>query len=207
MNNKYTEILRKYFPEASLPYVLKCFTDYTFSLKISRTRKTKMGDYTHPFKDKGHRITVNHDLNKYAFLITFIHELAHLTAYEKYKNRVAPHGKEWKDDFKNLMRPVLNEEVFPADIITEIHSYFINPAASSCTDINLYRALRKYDNLNGFELLENIPEHSIFSLPDGRTFLKGRQLRKRFYCRLLPTNKNYFINPLAKVKLVSESIF
>jgi len=206
LNEKYTEVLRKYMPEPSLPYVLKCFSDYTFTLKISRARKTKMGDYSHPFKDEGHKITVNHDLNQYAFLITFIHELAHLTAYEKFRNKVAPHGKEWKDEFKQLMRPVLNTEVFPHDIIDKLNNYFVNPSASSCTDLNLYRALRKYDNLNGFELLENIPEHSTFSLSDGRTFLKGKKLRKRFYCRMVNTNKNYFINPLVKVKLISEAI-
>ena len=56
---------------------------------------------------------IYNDLNQYAFLITYLHEVAHLITYQKHKNKVAPHGKEWKNDFKIVLLPILNPQVFP----------------------------------------------------------------------------------------------
>ena len=44
-----------------------------------------------------HRISVNGNLNKYSFLITLIHELAHLLTFTQYKNRVDPHGRNGRE--------------------------------------------------------------------------------------------------------------
>jgi predicted SprT family Zn-dependent metalloprotease len=42
-----------------------------------------------------HEITVNSNLNKYKFLITLIHEISHLVAFEKFGRNIKPHGNEW----------------------------------------------------------------------------------------------------------------
>jgi hypothetical protein len=44
-------------------------------------RQTRHGDYRKGVNGK-HEITVNSNLNKYKFLITLIHEISHLVAFE-----------------------------------------------------------------------------------------------------------------------------
>src|SRR5690606_28773275 len=112
---------------------------YDFKLKIKRERSTRLGDYTSPRGGLNHVITINHNLNKYAFLITLVHEVAHLVTYNEYKNSVNPHGTEWKNHFRELMQPFLNTDIFPLEVFSALRRYMSNPAASSCSDINLLR--------------------------------------------------------------------
>jgi hypothetical protein len=51
-------------------------------LKIVNERQTRHGDYRKGLNGK-HEITVNSNLNKYKFLMTLIHEISHLVAFEK----------------------------------------------------------------------------------------------------------------------------
>lgn len=75
-------ILEKYVPPASTDYCHQLLYRYGFRLKITRSRKTKLGDYRFLSVQKKHVITVNHDLNPFQFLITYIHEVAHLVTFE-----------------------------------------------------------------------------------------------------------------------------
>ena len=60
--------------------------------KVKKSRSSKYGDYRPPLKGSNHLITINYDMNKYAFLITLVHEIAHLTNWNKHKDKVKPHG-------------------------------------------------------------------------------------------------------------------
>ena len=68
-------------------------------VKITKPRKSKLGDFRILINGRG-QISVNENLNRYAFLITITHELAHAFVWKRYKTRVMPHGKEWKSTFK-----------------------------------------------------------------------------------------------------------
>ncbi len=194
-------VLGKYIPENSVLPASELFKKYSFLLKITKSRRSKTGDYTHPGKSSGHIITVNHDLNQYAFLITFVHEVAHMDCWEKYKNNVQPHGAEWKAEFKTLLLPFLNPDIFPPELLSMLKKYIQNPAASSCIDVNLMRELKKYNtNYGDFFLLEEIMENALFSLRDGRVFVKGKLQRKRFKCTEVSSKRNYLISPIAEVK-------
>ncbi|CAN5549065.1 SprT-like domain-containing protein [soil metagenome] len=197
------EVLRKYIPENSVEPVSTLFKKYSFLLKITKSRRSKTGDYSHPGRDSGHIITVNHDLNKYAFLITFIHEVAHMSCWEKNKNNVAPHGIEWKSEFRHHLEPFLHDQIFPNELLLKLKKYILDPAASSCNDVNLMRELKKYNhNYGDFFLLEELSENSLFALRDGRIFVKGKLLRKRYKCIEVSSKKNYLISPVAEVKEV-----
>ncbi len=199
--NKNKNILKKYIPEGAVDLISIWIYQFDFKLKIKKERSTKHGDYRPPLKRTNHQITVNRNLNKYAFLITLIHEIAHLTNWNKHKEKVKPHGIEWKNEFKILMKEFHNKNIFPEDIAHALDSYLKNPAASSCSDISLSRVLKKYDIKQGKEicLLEEIPLKTIFKFNGERQFIKGDRIRTRFKCIEIKTKKEYLFNPLAEV--------
>jgi len=196
-------VLAKYMPAPAAPIIAKWIDYFQCEFKISKNRATKLGDYRHPFKDKGHKISVNNDLNPYAFLVTTVHEFAHLLTWNDYKNKAKPHGAEWKYNFKRMMKPFFELQVFPPDIHQTIINYLNNPAASSCTDLSLARALKKYDDNLLTNRVEELPLHAIFTLKDGRKFKKGERIRKRYRCVCLDNGNTYLFNPLAEVLLAT----
>jgi SprT protein len=197
------QVLTQYMPPAAAPLIAKWIDYFQCEFKISRNRATKLGDYRHPFKDSGHKISVNNDLNRYAFLVTTVHEFAHLLTWNEYKNKVKPHGQEWKNNFKRMMSPFLEQSVFPEDIHQAILTYLSNPSASSCTDLQLSRALKRYDQAYNSSRLEEIPLNTVFTIKDGRKFRKGERLRKRYRCLCLDNGNIYLFNPLAEVTLLA----
>lgn len=201
MKTRYVDVLVKYIPRQSADLVADWIVNFGIHLNITKDRATKLGDFRPSRKARGHKITINHNLNPYSFLLTLVHEIAHLETWNKYKNQVLPHGKEWKEAFSRLMRPFLNESVFPEEVLVVINSYLANPKASSCSDENLMRALKRFDQKPSI-FLEDIPPDTIFRLQTGRVFRKGKQRRKHFECMELKTNRLYLINPLAEVELI-----
>ena len=192
-------VLSQYMPPAAAPIIAKWIDYFQCEFKISKNRATKQGDYRHPFKTSGHKISVNNNLNQYAFLVTTVHEFAHLLTWNDHKNKVKPHGEEWKHNFKRMMVPFLDQQMFPDDVHQAITAYLTNPSASSCTDLKLSRALKKYDEAMGHSRLEELPHDTLFTIKDGRKFQKGEKLRKRFRCLCLDNGNVYLFSPLAEV--------
>lgn len=205
---KITELaqaLSKYVPSKALDTCVDWIVEYKIAMRITKTRSTKYGDYRPPYDGKGHRISVNHELNKYAFLLTFTHEVAHLVTYTKFRFRVDPHGKEWKTEFRRLMMPFLRADVFPKDLVTAINAYINNPAASSCSDIHLTRTLAKYDKRDErWKFLEDIALNTPFRIRSGREFIKGELLNKNFCCTCVKSKHKYLINPLTEVQPIRK---
>lgn len=195
--------LEQYVPESCAPILAKWIVDTGCTFTISKARTTKFGDYRVPYKGQPHRITVNYNLNKYSFLITTVHEFAHLMTFDQYQNKVKPHGQEWKKSFQFLMNPFMNTQVFPKDILAPLTQYMKNPAASSSSDTNLFRALRQYDTLDSsLSTVENIAMDSLFKLENGRVFQKKEKARKRYKCIELNSHKVYLFHPIAQVQKI-----
>lgn len=200
-----TSGLRPHLPEGAFPQAVALMQEYPARFRISRPRKSKYGDYRPPFRGQPHRISVNGNLNPYLFLLTMVHEYAHLVTWQQHQRQVRPHGPEWKGHFQRLMEPFLNREVFPQEVLHVLRSYLGNPAAASCTDLELHRLLRQYDRHEAPRpLLEEIPDQSYFEWRDGRVFQKQQKLRKRFRCVELETQRLYLFSPLAEVKVLEE---
>lgn len=190
--------IKPFLPPGTEHRLAKQIIDYRCHLTITRERKTKAGDYRHPYGNQGHRISVNGTLNPYAFLITLVHEMAHLITWEKNRNRVKPHGKEWKDIFKAEMQPYLTMEVFPADVLKELARHMLSPLSATARDVDLIRVLRSYDEPSATVFLEDVLPNSEFQLGN-RKFVKGERLRKRFRCTEVGTGKVYLVSAIAEV--------
>jgi SprT protein len=196
-------VLSKYLPAAAVPVCSAWIINKNIHLKITRGRASKFGDYKPLPKGKGHHISVNHDLNPFAFLITFIHEVAHLHCFINHKRRHEPHGIEWKNEFRNLLTNFILMKIFPENIETALLKYLKDPAASSCRDKDLMRALRQYDTREEQVFhLEDLPENSVFTLhqsKSGLVFKKGNKIRTRYHCLEINTNRAYYVGPMAEV--------
>lgn len=198
------DYLRQFIPEEAAALVLEYLNHYNVHLTITRERKSVLGDYRHATRDHHHRISVNGNLNPYSFLITLIHELAHLVTFMEFGNRVQSHGKEWKGIYRRLLEDFIKLSVFPKDILAALKKSLHDLPASSCADEGLMRILRKYDpNTGNLLLVEQIPEGSCFTLEDKRVFRKGKKLRKRYQCVEVATGKLYLFSPIYEVKPAS----
>lgn len=197
--------VQPYVPEGTSLMVAQLIVEHKIHVTLTKHRATKLGDYRPPQHGKGHRISVNKNLNPYSFLITFVHEVAHLTCWNQFQNRVAPHGKEWKMHFKILMEPFLRARVFPEKVDAALQSYMRNPAASSCADVTLLKALQEHQPDDGLVHLEDLEEHQVFELEGRRIFQKGPRERKRFRCLSLDNKRYYFVNALARVRPVNKT--
>ena len=197
--------LKEYLPEGSLDAVLHYIVTHKVHLTITRERTTILGNYRNKHANSNHQITVNGNLNPYNFLITLLHELGHLLAFEKYGPKIPAHSAQWKQEFGAILATFISQKIFPTDIENELLRTLKNPAATACAEETLHRILRKYDKQKpGHFLVEDLPEDSFFKMKNGRVFKKGRKIRKRFLCTDLTNQRNYLFSPIAEVILVKE---
>ena len=192
------DVLTKYLPEFAVKPAFDLIVANNVHLRIVNDRLTRHGDYR-SYMGR-HEITVNASLNRYRFLMTLIHEIAHLVAFEKYGRNIKPHGQEWKYVFQQLMVPFIRPEVFPTDLLPLLARHFRNPSASSDTDATLSLALKKYDPLHHEKtFVFQLPYGAMFRTNGGRLFSKGAQRTKRFECVEVSTGRIFLFNPNAEV--------
>jgi hypothetical protein len=197
--------LSAYLPEGSFEDVVSYLHEYKVHLTVTRERRTVLGDYRNSHNNKNHRISVNGSLNPYAFLITLLHELGHLLAFEKYGNRIPPHGSQWKDEFGKILNRFITKKIFPPDIEIELKRSLKNPAASSCAEDGLLRILKKYDpHKPGIYFLEELPVQSLFKVKGGRIYRKGNKVRKRFICKEISSGRLFLFSPVAEVEWIDN---
>lgn len=195
------DVLEKYIPKASVLPTFELIKAYDIHLKIVNERVTRHGDYR-KMPNGQHQVTVNANLNQYRFLITLIHEIAHLVAFKKFGKNIKPHGQEWKKCFQYLMLPFIRTEVFPSGLLPLLALHFKNPRASSDTDAKLSLALKQYDPPNDKNYIFEIPMGATFRLHNGKLFKRGNKRIKRFECLELATGRTYLFNPNAEVELI-----
>ncbi|MBL0359252.1 MAG: SprT-like domain-containing protein [Chitinophagaceae bacterium] len=197
--------LKAYLPDGSFEDVSYYLLHYKVHLTITRERKSVLGDYRNALAEKNHRISVNGNLNKYAFLITLLHELAHLFTYERFGHRVQAHGSEWKNEFGKILAQFLLKKIFPPDIYKALLKTLQNPAASSCADTVLLRVLHQYDEKKeGILLIESLQDGSHFKIKGGRIFKKMERVRKRIKCLEIDTGKIYLFSPVYEVEIAGN---
>ncbi|HLA55352.1 MAG TPA: SprT-like domain-containing protein [Flavobacterium sp.] len=194
------DVLSKYLPEHAVKPVFELIVVNNVHLKIVNERVTRHGDYR-SLAGK-HEITVNANLNRYRFLITLMHEISHLVAFEKFGRKIKPHGNEWKFTFQQLMVPFIRPEIFPNHLLPLLARHFRNPSASSDTDATLALALKQFDDKSDKNYIFEIPYGSFFRIHNGKIFKKGAQRTKRFECEEMGSGRLFLFNPNAEVELL-----
>ena len=192
-------VLKPYLPKNSIPLVLNCLNKWNVKIKVSEKRNTKHGDFR-ILPNETRQISINKTLNKYRFLITLIHELSHLVAYEKYGLNIKPHGDYWKKTFKDMINPFLIKSIFPDNLLNLLFNHFKNPKASSDSDFDLSIALGKYDENDGKRYVFELEKGSSIEIYNGKKFILSDKKYKRFICQEMSSKKKYLFNPSAKVK-------
>jgi SprT protein len=195
--------LTRFLPTGTFDAVAPYFSAHIIHLTLTRHRRSLHGDYRMPSQQHPyHRISVNATLNPYSFLITLLHEIAHLTATVQYGAKASPHGAEWKGEFRKVLLPLMGRSIFPPDVERALQAYLHNPAASTCTDPQLYKALARYDAPEeGLVHADAVPAGESFEL-GGRIFVKLENLRTRSRCKDVATGRIYFVQGIAQVRLV-----
>lgn len=197
-----TEVLSKYLPEHAVETCFELIKTNKVHLKIVNERVTRHGDYRkHPSGQ--HQITVNANLNKYRFLITLVHEIAHLAAFEKFGRNIKPHGNEWKITFQRLMILFIRPEIFPHSVLPLVANHFRNPSASSDTDARLAFALKQFDERKSdIYFIHEVPNGSKFRIQNGRIFQKKGLRVKRYECLEISTGRLFLFNANAEVEIL-----
>lgn len=199
-----SEVLQKYLPEHAVQLSFELIKSNHVHLKIVNERKTRHGDYRKGVSGK-HEITVNANLNKYRFLITLIHEIAHLVAFEKFGRNILPHGVEWKMTFQRLMVPFIRPEIFPHTVLPLVANHFRNPTASSDTDARLSFALKQFDERKpDVHYIHEVPNGGFFRIKNGKTFQKIGVRVKRFECIEVASGRLFLFNPNAEVEIIPD---
>lgn len=190
-------LLKKHLPPNTANYILELLLKYPVKFKIVSPRKTKLGDFRASNLNDKCQITINNDLAPLNFLITSIHEIAHLYNWMDYKGKIAPHGQEWKVEYKRLFEPLLDEKYLELDEIKLLSKHLNNPKASSCADVNLTEYFRK----EGVLKLNELAIGATFVL-NKRTFTSLKKLRTRYLCEEQESKRKYYVNGMAEVEEV-----
>ena len=190
--------IEPFVPPTSVTLLSKYLRQWEVNLVITRKRVTKHGDFR-ALHEGGHQITVNEMPNPYRFLITTLHEIAHLVAYKNFGRTIKPHGKEWKITYKKIMLPFLTPNIFPEALLEILQSHFRNPKASSDADFKLVMALNKFDPVNKKNYIFELERGEVFEIHNGRRFIRGKKRVKRYECREVDTLRIYLFSPHAQV--------
>ena len=192
--------LPKYIPKASIRPVTELLNTYPHILKIVNQRQTKHGDFRRTINGE-YQITINNSLNQYQFLLTLIHEIAHLATHLKYK-KVKPHGIEWKTNFQHLMLPFVHPEIFPMSILPHLANYLKNPKASTDSDVNLSLAMKQFNDKSNKNFIFEVPLNGEF-LFKNKTYIRKNKRRTRFECLEIKSKRLYLFNQNVEVELVT----
>lgn len=196
----FVEKMARYMPEVACRISYQWLTAYPCKIRITKPRTSKLGDFR-VMPGSPPLITINGNLNPYSFAITFAHEMAHLIDFKKRNTLRDPHGDSWKTEYVKLVNELYVNQAFPAVLNVIITNHMRSPKAASCSDSDLLEGLKMFDERPTISL-NQLPDESIFSLPNGRIFKKGELRRTRYRCIELASSRAYLVHMHSEVELL-----
>lgn len=202
----YNNALAQHLVPSALSYVANFLYENKISLVITRARTSKLGDYAAPstIKRRGHRISINRNLDKNTFLWVMLHEIAHYQVFIGYGNRVKPHGTEFQKTFAKNLRFFNEKHCFPLETETLIRDYHSNLPLKKTLERqieHIFKELSGETQQTSGVTLDTLPENSFFSL-NGRIFKKLETRRTRCKCLCINNNRQYAVLRTAIVQPV-----
>ena len=198
---EFLKTITPFVPVGSPETIIDWVEKHRMQLSIKNDRKTKLGDFRGALRaGEVHKISINGGLNPFEFLITLIHEFAHLVVFEQYGRKAQAHGPEWKRAYQQLIIPYFELNAFPEPLRSVFLKHMRNPKASSHGDLKMVRVLALYDTADNTKItyLESLDEGAHFEL-NGKVFIKGEKRRTRFMCKEVITHKLFTVSALAEV--------
>ena len=187
-------ILMSFIPSNAKENIGDLINEHKLNLIVVSERKTKRGDFR-VYSNGSKKITLNKDSNKFRFLITLLHEVAHQLVFQAFGNKVRPHGIEWKKIFKEISKPFLLESIFPLSILDAFKVYLKNPKSSTDLDVELSMSLSKFDTLSDYFYIEKLEMGKFFLHKKKDIFKKISKKRKRYVCEKVSNGKLYLFQP------------
>ncbi len=201
------ETVYTFLPPEAHEYLRQLWTAEPFYFKAAQPRKRRYGDFRQ-LPGGYHLITVNKDLAPRLFLIVLLHEIAHHHIALKYPNRaerkrmgISAHGKEWKNAFSQLLKPLLQLPIFKGDELNELKDLIQYPTATHSRQATFMYSL----------VAENKPEKigeniRLISLNEGDRFIFNDKVyqyqklrRTRILCRRLDDGAQYLFKGITPI--------
>lgn len=195
----YITRLAEFVPKESLKFIEKWCDKHSLHLKITRERKSKLGDYR-PISGGSHQISINGNLDPLFFFFIFTHEIAHMHCYTLFKRSVAPHGMQWKNIFADLIMESLT--VYPPDLQEILMNFSKNPKATLNASPELIKYFRFYPVSEHEVFVEDIPASHEFKY-NGDHYVLIKKLKKNYLCQNKNTGRMYRFNNLARVQKIT----
>jgi hypothetical protein len=207
----FMDVFDQFIPPPATEYARQLHVHYPFRFRVVPPRRSRFGDFR-VLPGGQVQITVNADLSPPAFLLTYVHEMAHRLVYQQYTEQIKakptirkrppapkPHGPEWQQTFQQLMTPLLTEAVFPSEILAPLRRYMSHPGATLSRHPELARLLRPVVNAGPLPVLGQLVEGQVFRLGK-KSFVRGKQRRSRIVCEEVATGRRYAILAEAPVE-------
>ncbi len=191
------DALRPFLPKGSEKLIANLIVESGVRFVVSRPRQSKLGDFRAGSEREPCRISVNGDLNPYAFLVTSIHEFAHWRCFVDHGRRVLPHGPEWKRIYSDMLNDCITRGFFPEDLKGALRHHLSSPTASSCSCPVLHKALRHHDE-GDTTLLDELAIGSTFLFRRVAYVVEKKQ-RTRYLCRRLRDDQKFLISGRAVI--------
>lgn len=189
------DLLQKHLPENTLFFLKKWFGEEYIHIKITKERNSKLGDYRKLSPNK-HQISINATLPPDLFFFVLTHELAHMIAFVRFGYRIAPHGSEWKQVYREMLQESL--QIYREDLRPVILKFSKSPKANFMASPELVRYFhaQRYEEDQLF--IENLKSGESFVYKKNPYVLEEK-LKKNYLCKNLQTGKKYVFKALVPV--------
>lgn len=193
-------VLDKYLPPTARPFVEEWSRGRRVSIKIKRERQTKLGDYRR-LREGGHLITINYNLPPELFFFVLTHEYAHLLAFEKFGFRIAPHGPEWKETYRQML--LQTEGLYTPEMQPLIRKFAQNPRANFSAFAPLAKVLESATPGESVTFVEAVPPGADFIYRGEIYRMMGRR-KINYLCRHLASGRGFVFRPAAAVEIIQK---
>lgn len=187
----------QFLPKDAFPYIEKWKGNYNVEIKITKNRNSKLGDYR-KIANENHRITINSTLNPELFFLVLTHELAHLIAFETFGRTIAPHGKEWKKVFGDMILESLS--IYAEEAKSMLMKFSKSPKANFMASEDLVRYFRPQQEHSDSVYVENLSVGDYFSYRENIYQYIGK-MRKNHLCEQQKTKKKYLFKGVTMVEM------